>query len=64
MKIEKLEAKIENKYQLANVVARRAKQLLSGAPILIETENKKAIGIAMEEMSQGKFSMVRKAAEN
>ncbi len=44
----------ENKYLLTMLVAKRAKQLRAGAKPLVETNNKKPILIALQEISEGK----------
>lgn len=44
----------ENKYLLTMLVAKRAKQLRAGAKALVETNNKKPILIALQEISEGK----------
>lgn len=44
----------ENKYLLTMLVAKRAKQLRAGAKALVETNNKKPILIALQEIREGK----------
>jgi len=56
--IEKLGVKYPNKYMLSNVISRRAKQLLSGAAVLVETEDRKAIDIAITELAEGKVTTI------
>ena len=43
-----------NKYLLAMMVAKRAKELREGAKPLVETKNNKPIIIALEEIKAGK----------
>jgi DNA-directed RNA polymerase omega subunit len=45
---------IENKYLLAMMVAKRAKELHEGAKSLVETKYKLPIKIALEEIKAGK----------
>lgn len=45
----------KNKYLLAMLVGKRAKQLIAGAKPLIKTKHKKPVAIAMEEMKEGKI---------
>ncbi len=44
-----------NKYALVALAAKRAKQLKSGAPVLIETESRNPLTIALEEIAAGKI---------
>lgn len=44
----------ENKYLLTMIIAKRAKQLITGAKPLIKTESKNLVAIAMEEIQGGK----------
>ena len=41
-------------YRLVILAARRAKELADGAPPLVETQQRKATSIALEEILQGK----------
>lgn len=45
-----------NKYALATLAAKRAKQLKAGAAPLIETKSRNALTIALEEISAGKIT--------
>ncbi|HEC91674.1 MAG TPA: DNA-directed RNA polymerase subunit omega [Candidatus Atribacteria bacterium] len=44
----------ENKYLLTIMVAKRAKQLQSGAKPLVKPKHKKSILIALQEINEGK----------
>ncbi|NLN14160.1 MAG: DNA-directed RNA polymerase subunit omega [Tissierellia bacterium] len=44
----------DSRYALVMVTAKRARQLIEGAEPLIETESKKAVTIAIEEIVAGK----------
>ncbi|HBY57051.1 MAG TPA: DNA-directed RNA polymerase subunit omega [Candidatus Atribacteria bacterium] len=44
----------ENKYLLAMMVAKRAKQLQNGAKALVKPKHKKAVLIALQEINEGK----------
>lgn len=46
----------DNRYLLAMLVAKRAKQISSGAKPLMKPKSKKPIAIALEEVKQGKIS--------
>ncbi|MGC8862671.1 MAG: DNA-directed RNA polymerase subunit omega [Armatimonadota bacterium] len=47
-----------NKYALVTLAAKRAKQLKSGAPPLIETDSVNPLTIALEEIAAGKITCV------
>jgi DNA-directed RNA polymerase subunit omega len=46
--------KVDSRYTLAVAVAKRARQLVSGAKPLIPTESTKPVTIATEEINGGK----------
>lgn len=52
-----LEGKVENVFVLINLTSKRAKELISGAPKLIQTECNGSIRIALEEIAQGKITV-------
>lgn len=43
---------VPSKYEMVVLAARRARQLVDGAPKLVETRSTKPVTIAFEEMSQ------------
>ena len=47
-------SKVDSKYSLVIAVAKRAKQIREGAPILVDIESHNPIVIAMEEIAAGK----------
>lgn len=49
-----------SKYALVSLAAKRAKQIRSGAPILVDTQSKNALTIALEEIAAGKIKCVVK----
>jgi len=49
-----------NKYLLAMMVAKRAKELRKGAKPLVETKYRKPIKIALEEIKEGKVYLKEK----
>lgn len=49
---DKLDA-FPSRYVLANLAARRAKQIKEGAPILVETSSTHPLTIALEEIAEG-----------
>lgn len=51
--------KLENwgsKYALATLAAKRAKQIKSGAPALVDTDSRNALTIALEEIASGRVT--------
>jgi DNA-directed RNA polymerase subunit omega len=54
--LEVLLKHVDNRYQLVIVASKRARQLNKGANPLIETDSKKAVSIALKEISQGMIS--------
>ncbi|MPW26028.1 DNA-directed RNA polymerase subunit omega [Alkalibaculum sp. M08DMB] len=53
--INKLLEKVDNKYSLILVTAKRARQLIDGAPTDIVLDNKNPVSIATEEIIQDKI---------
>jgi len=50
---------VDSRYTLCVLVAKRARQLLDGAPPLIETNSTKPVTIALQELGQGKLAYER-----
>jgi DNA-directed RNA polymerase subunit omega len=48
----------DSKYRYILVAARRARQLESGAPALVESRSRKACRVAQDEMDAGKVSYI------
>ena len=46
-------SEFESKYRLIHVAARRARQIQSGAPKLVDTKSQKASRIAQDEIQAG-----------
>lgn len=59
--IDQLVEKAKSKYRLTVGVAKRARDLTAGGEILVKNpNNKKTIGIALEEVYEGKIKIVDK----
>ncbi len=54
--IEKLREKISDSYQLVIVAARRTRQLVNGAPKLVDVECAKLSTLALWEIAEGKIT--------
>lgn len=57
--LEKLLPKVDNRYTLAILVAKRARQLVDGAMPLMETESPNFVTIACEELASNRITCVR-----
>lgn len=55
---DELEKRVNNKYSLVIAVAKRSKELMEGAPKLVETKSKNPITIALEEIAAGKVKVI------
>lgn len=58
------ESAFHNKYSLVKGAARRARQLQSGAPALIDAKSTKACRVAQDEIKQGhvKYGLPKRPA--
>lgn len=54
--LESLMQKVDSKYTLVTLAAKRARKLTDGDEPLVETDTKKVVSIAMEEIDQGKIT--------
>jgi DNA-directed RNA polymerase, omega subunit len=51
--------KVDCKYTLATLVAKRAREIVEGDEALVETNSNKPVTIAMEEIAQNKVTYHR-----
>ncbi len=58
-KMEDLLPKAENRYTLALLVAKRARQLVDGARHMVDTESPNLVTIACEELVEGQFRGIK-----
>lgn len=54
----------DSRYTLVMLTSKRSRQLVEGAQPLIDTSSKKAVSIAMEEISQGKVTYKNPSANS
>lgn len=54
---QELKDKIDNIFVLINLASKRVRELVSGAPKLIQTESGDLMQIALEEIAQGKITV-------
>lgn len=48
--------KVDNKYSLVTITAKRARQLIDGAKALVDIDSTKPVTVAIDEISQGKVT--------
>lgn len=54
--LESLMEKVDSKYTLVTLAAKRARQLTDGDAPLVDVDTTKVVSIAMEEVDQGKIT--------
>ena len=54
--LESLMKKVDNKYTLVTLAAKRARELTDGDEPLVDVETTRVVSIAMEEIDQGKIT--------
>lgn len=57
--LDELVKKVDSKYTLVVLAAKRAREIMNGEQPLTESKSNKAVTIALEEMSAGKISYER-----
>lgn len=56
---KELDEKGDSRYTLAMLVSKRARQIIEGGEALVETESKKPVSIALEEVMADKITYHR-----
>ena len=54
--LESLMKKVDSKYTLVTLAAKRARELTDGDEPLVDVETTRVVSIAMEELDQGKIT--------
>ena len=54
--LESLMTKVDSKYTLVTLAAKRARELTDGDEPLVDVDTTKVVSIAMEEIDQGKIT--------
>ena len=54
--LESLMKKVDSKYSLVTLAAKRARELTDGDEPLVDVETTRVVSIAMEEIDQGKIT--------
>ncbi|KYO66746.1 MULTISPECIES: DNA-directed RNA polymerase subunit omega [Thermovenabulum] len=57
--IDSLTAKFDSKYTIVVAAAKRARQLVEGAPKLVDVKTTKPVSIALFELDAGKIKVER-----
>jgi len=60
--LETLREKVDSRYSLVVCASKRARQLLEGAPRLVEVDSNKPVTIALQELAQDKLTYERTRA--
>lgn len=58
--IDKLLEKVESRYMLVTIIAKRAREIVAGDDIMVDTEDKKPINIAIQEFNEGRLVYSKK----
>lgn len=56
--LDELEAKVGGRFQLTALLQKRIRELVAGAPRLVDTRSDNPIDVAIEEVRAGKVSLV------
>ena len=57
--VEPGEAKVVNsRYSIVMATSRRARQIIAGDKLYVESEGKKALSVAVDELNQGKIKII------
>ena len=58
--IDELLEKVESRYMLVTVISKRAREIVAGDDLMVETDDKKPINIAIQEFNEGKIVYSKK----
>jgi len=53
--IDELLEKVESRYMLVTIISKRAREIVAGDDIMVDTEDKKPINIAIQEFNEGRI---------
>ncbi|HAK74066.1 MAG TPA: DNA-directed RNA polymerase subunit omega [Sporomusaceae bacterium] len=57
--LDSLVSKVDSKYTLVTLAAKRAREIMSGEPAAAESKSNKPVTLALEEISQNKVTFER-----
>ena len=58
--LDVLESKVDNKYTIAILAAKRAREIINGSEPLVDSKSTKPVTMALEEIAQEKITYVRR----
>jgi len=58
--IDELLEKVESRYMLVTVISKRAREIVAGDDIMVDTEDKKPINVAIKEFKEGRLVYSKK----
>ena len=61
--IDELEQKVGGRFQLTALLQKRVRELVAGAPRLVDIRSENPIDIAIEEIRAGKIDLIPEDAE-
>ena len=61
--IDELETKVGGRFELTVLLQKRIRELVAGAPRLVETRSENPIDIAIEEIRAGKIELIKEDAD-
>jgi DNA-directed RNA polymerase subunit omega len=61
--IDELEAKVGGRFQLTALLQKRIRELVAGAPRLVDIRSDNPIDVAIEEVRSGKIELVAEDAD-
>lgn len=61
--IDELEQKVGGRFQLTALLQKRVRELVAGAPRLVEIRSENPIDVAIEEIRAGKIDLIEEDAE-
>ncbi len=61
--IDELEERVGGRFQLTALLQKRIRELVAGAPRLVEIRSENQIDIAIEEIRAGKIDLISEEAE-
>lgn len=57
--LDMLIRKVDNKYTLVVLAAKRAREIMNGSTVLVETKSNKPVTVALEELAANKITYER-----
>ena len=61
--VDELVGMVDSKYTLVIASAKRARQIVDGSEVLVDTDSKKSVSIALEEIKNKKLNIYREPGQ-